>query len=152
MTIREHVEEVYVNRLTRMLPDEVEVSQHELERMLAQLDLVYYRILNKWYLPGFTDDDLISLMHLKTYQMLRRGKYDYDRKAHSLFYQAFDNMMKDMSRSIERAKIKGFEFDPLDTLRGVSEVIESMHGDSELGDLYSYRIYTEERIEFEAYN
>ena len=125
---RDHVEGLIVERLTVRKAGEVEVGPHEFRSMAERLDVVYYRVLDRWHVPGFTEDDLMSFMLMKTHQMLRQGKYDYERPPHSVFYVAMTNLMRDIARAVERAEKAGLRKDPLDTLKGVSAVGGSIEG------------------------
>jgi hypothetical protein len=114
MHAKDHAEQVLLDSLLRSKGDEVYVSPWEIEQMERELKDVYNRILDKWLLPGFTEDDLLSFMHLKTHQILRRQVYDYNRKPNSLFYRSFDNMMKDLAKSMQRASKNGMDHDALE--------------------------------------
>lgn len=103
-----------VGRLTKVKPGERTVHPEEFRSISTRLDVTYYRILDKWHIPGFTDDDLISFMLMKTHQILRRDQYDWERPPHSLFYASFNNLFIDIVQALERAGNNGMYQDPLD--------------------------------------
>lgn len=76
------------------------------------------RILEQVHIPSFTDEDLLSFMHLKVHQMLRRDQLDPWGSIHGVVYTSLRNLMRDVVRMQDRAWSRGMETDPIDHTLG----------------------------------
>ena len=114
MFAREYVEEKIVARLTKVKEDDVFVSDRDYAHMLRFLDGTFHRLANNSKIPGFSEDDLISFMYLKTHQLMRRDQWDETRNFRTIAYRSMTNLIRDIIRMQDKAINRGLDRDPLD--------------------------------------
>lgn len=116
---RDHVEEMIVERLNRRFPDDEYVAEDEYHTLVTRLDIVMCRVLEEVHIPSFTDEDLISFMHMKAHQLLRRGSFNPERgKNTTLAYTAFKNLCRDIIKMQNSAWERDLQTDPIDHTLG----------------------------------
>jgi hypothetical protein len=104
--LRNRVEDVIFNRLTKTLPDDLEVSFSEFDELYNKVAGVIHNISHERLITGFTREDLESFMLLKLHQMMRRGQYNPAKnpgKLTSFYAVAFNNLITDLNRCKNRA-------------------------------------------------
>ena len=135
-----------VTRLTNPSVEDRRVRDLDFQEVLGKVRIEIDRVVGISNIPGLLAEDLESLLILKTYQMMQRGKYDITEgiKPNPLFYRAYRNLVRDIVRSQEILQRQGFHHDPL--------VHSYFHVDWELGELESvvlgelpYYYYAEEQ-------
>lgn len=121
MYFRDHVDEVMTNRLNKRTENDLPDSLVDVDFQLLQpvLEVVYAKVLRKTKIEGYSDHDLLSFMQLKTYQLLRREKFHFDRSPYSFFYVAQTNLIRDLIRLKNRSIANGYDIDILDTVLDV---------------------------------
>ena len=104
--LRDRVEKVFVNRLTKKLPTDKEVPVHVFNEKYEQLHYLINSIARERLVYGFTKEDMESFMLLKLHQILRRGLYDPKKnpgKETTFYAVAFNNLINDINRCKNRA-------------------------------------------------
>lgn len=115
--VRDYIEEHIVGRLLASRPTDREVNELYFDSLITGLQSTMERVANKYYIAGFTREDLMGFMYLKTHQMLRRGQLNTVKLPHSVFYAAYKNLMYDMIRMEANAKKRGLRTDPIDDVK-----------------------------------
>ena len=104
--LRDRVEKVFVNRLTKKLPTDKDISAIEFNEKYNQLHYLINSIARERLVYGFTKEDMESFMLLKLHQIMRRGLYDPQKnpgKETSFYAVAFNNLINDINRCKNRA-------------------------------------------------
>lgn len=117
---KDHVEEMIVARLS--VQKDTDYPDWLVERQFKQLypsiEVAMNKVLWNTNLREFTEEDLVSLMLLKAHQILRQGKYDFQKNSYSYFYTAFTNLMLDIVRASKRKKCGAMSENLLDYVVG----------------------------------
>lgn len=116
MSSREHVENTILKRLTREKPGDLQDWEVEAQftSLYPAFEVAMDKVLRRFTIPQFDDDDLRVFMLMKAHQILKRRKYDESRNPYAFFYTAFSNLMLDILTYQSAAKYESLGHDVLD--------------------------------------